>query len=123
MADESRRRTASRGATEPAVDPVGAVDPVDPTGAADATGGATAVEPVRRRRGAAARGASDRPPGMSPPWVPALMVTCFLLGLVWLVVYYLAGQRVPGMSAIGNWNLLVGIGMIALGFVVSTQWR
>lgn len=64
-----------------------------------------------------------RPPGQSPPWVPALMVTLFVLGLVWLVVYYLAGTQVPGMSALGNWNLLVGIGVIAVGFVVSTQWR
>lgn len=52
-----------------------------------------------------------------------MMVTCFLLGLIWLVVYYLAGQQVPGMSALGSWNLLIGIGLISLGFIVSTQWR
>lgn len=73
------------------------------------------------RRERAAR--TERPLGQSSPWVPALMVTFFLLGLLWLVVYYLAGNQVPGMSALGNWNLLVGIGAIAAGFVVSTQWR
>lgn len=61
--------------------------------------------------------------GQSSPWVPGLMVACFVLGLLWLVVYYLAGTRVPVMSDLGNWNLLVGIGAIAVGFVVSTQWR
>ncbi len=76
-----------------------------------------------QRRGRQRDIAAARPPGQSPPWVPALMVACFVLGLVWLVVYYLAGTQVPGMSALGNWNLLVGIGVIALGFVVSTQWR
>ncbi len=74
-----------------------------------------------RRERSVAR--SDRPMGQSSPWVPALMVTFFVLGLLWLVVYYLAGTQVPGMSALGNWNLLVGIGAIAVGFVVSTQWR
>ncbi|MGL4650545.1 MAG: cell division protein CrgA [Caldilineaceae bacterium] len=27
------------------------------------------------------------------------------------------------MSALGNWNLLVGFAFIAAGFVVSTKWR
>ncbi len=80
------------------------------------------VDPAARRR-RQRDVAAARPPGQSSPWVPALMVTCFVLGLVWLVVYYLAGTQVPGMSTLGTWNLLVGIGVIAIGFVVSTQWR
>jgi uncharacterized membrane protein len=59
----------------------------------------------------------------SPPWVPALMVTMFLLGLAWLVVYYLVGNTAPGMSDLGAWNLVVGIGFIGVGFGVATQWR
>jgi hypothetical protein len=26
------------------------------------------------------------------------------------------------MDDLGNWNLLIGMGLIAVGFVVSTQW-
>jgi len=26
------------------------------------------------------------------------------------------------MDGLGNWNLLIGMGLIAVGFVVSTQW-
>lgn len=59
----------------------------------------------------------------SPPWVPALMVTMFVLGLIWLVVYYLVGTTAPVMSTLGAWNLLVGIGFIGIGFGVATQWR
>jgi hypothetical protein len=29
----------------------------------------------------------------------------------------------PGVSEIGNWNLLVGFGFIIAGFALSTQWR
>jgi len=86
-------------------------------------GDATAGADVDSELSDAAADGPGRPRGQSPSWVPALMVACFLLGLVWLVVYYLAGQQVPGMSGLGNWNLLIGIGLISIGFVVSTQWR
>lgn len=56
-------------------------------------------------------------------WVAPLMVACFVIGLVWIVAFYIAGEQIPGMNSLGNWNILVGMGMIAIGFVVSTQWR
>jgi len=55
-------------------------------------------------------------------WVAPLMLACWLLGLAWLVVFYVAGQDIPVMDGLGNWNLLIGMGLIAVGFVVSTQW-
>jgi hypothetical protein len=33
-----------------------------------------------------------------------------------------AGQDIPVMKDLNNWNLLIGMGLIASGFVVSTQW-
>lgn len=56
-------------------------------------------------------------------WVPPVMVACFVLGLVWIVVFYLAGTSIPGMSGLGNWNIVVGMGLFIVGFVLSTQWR
>jgi hypothetical protein len=55
-------------------------------------------------------------------WVAPLMLGCWLLGLAWLVVFYVAGQDIPVMKDLNNWNLLIGMGLIAGGFVVSTQW-
>jgi len=69
------------------------------------------------------------PPTRSPAklrsraWVAPTMVACFLIGLIWIVLFYLAGSDVPGMSALGNWNLLVGFGFIGAGFIAATQWR
>jgi hypothetical protein len=63
-----------------------------------------------------------RPRTTSRVWVAPLMLACWLLGLAWLVVFYVAGQDIPVMNDLGNWNLLIGMGLIALGFVVSTQW-
>ncbi|WP_405063180.1 cell division protein CrgA [Kribbella sp. NBC_01505] len=62
------------------------------------------------------------PRTQSRVWVAPLMLASWLLGLAWLVVFYVAGQDIPVMKDLGNWNLLVGMGLIALGFVVSTQW-
>ena len=59
---------------------------------------------------------------VSPPWVAPLMVGLFLVGIVWLILFYVSNNSVP-VSALGNWNLLVGFGFIVAGFAVSTQWR
>ena len=63
-----------------------------------------------------------RPRTTSRVWVAPLMLTCWLIGLAWLVVFYIAGDKIPLMNDLGNWNLLIGMGLIAVGFVVSTQW-
>jgi len=63
-----------------------------------------------------------KPRTTSRVWVAPVMLACWLLGLAWLVVFYVAGQDIPVMDDLGNWNLLIGMGLIAVGFVVSTQW-
>ena len=59
---------------------------------------------------------------VSPPWVGGLMVGLFLVGIIWLILFYVSNNAIP-VSALGNWNLLVGFGFIVAGFGVSTQWR
>lgn len=59
---------------------------------------------------------------VSPPWVAPLMLGCFLIGIVWLVLFYVTGGSLP-IKSITNWNLLVGFGFIIAGFITSTQWR
>jgi hypothetical protein len=59
---------------------------------------------------------------VSPPWVAPLMLGLFLVGIIWLIVFYVSGGKVP-IEAIHNWNLIVGFAFIIAGFGVSTQWR
>ena len=49
----------------------------------------------------------------------------FLVGLVWIVVYYMTSQNanIPVIRELGNYNLLVGIGFMAVGFVYATRWE
>ncbi|KAB8163371.1 cell division protein CrgA [Streptomyces sp. 3MP-14] len=55
-------------------------------------------------------------------WVAPLMLALFGIGLAWIVVYYMTKADLP-VGALGDWNIVVGFGFIALGFVVSTQWK
>jgi hypothetical protein len=58
----------------------------------------------------------------SPRWLPPLMVICFVVGLLWVVVFYVTQTDYP-IHSIGNANMLVGFGLIAIGFVLSTRWK
>lgn len=59
----------------------------------------------------------------SPPWLAPAMVVLFVLGLLWIVVSYIAGSSVPLMRDLGAWNVVIGFGLIGGGFVLSTRWR
>jgi hypothetical protein len=52
------------------------------------------------------------------------MVTMFILGLLWIVVFYLIGSQVPLMSDLGNLtNVLIGFALIGVGFALATRWK
>ena len=55
-------------------------------------------------------------------WVAPTMVTLLVVGLVWIVVYYVTEAKWP-IAALGDWNLLVGLALIAGGCVAATKWR
>jgi hypothetical protein len=56
---------------------------------------------------------------VSPKWVPITMFTALGLGMVIIVVNYVG--VLPGGAS--NWYLLVGLGLITLGFVTATQFH
>jgi len=53
------------------------------------------------------------------------MLGCFLLGLLWIVLYYVTGQNLelPLLTDLSQYNLVVGIGFMAVGFVYATHWE
>lgn len=55
-------------------------------------------------------------------WVAPLMLGLFLIGIVWLVLFYVTAGALP-IKAVGNWNLAIGFGFIVSGFIAATQWR
>ncbi len=61
-------------------------------------------------------------PTASPRWLAPVMVAFFLIGLLWIVLYYLA-PGMPVIGSLGSWNMVVGFGFILVGFALSTRWR
>lgn len=60
----------------------------------------------------------------SPAWLVPTMVTMFILGLLWIVVFYLAGSQVPVMQDLSNLvNVLIGFVFIGIGFALATKWQ
>jgi hypothetical protein len=55
------------------------------------------------------------------------MLGSFLIGLIWIVVYYFLAQEtnahLPVMDQLDQSNLLVGVGFMAVGFVFATKWE
>jgi hypothetical protein len=61
---------------------------------------------------------------LSQRWVAPTMITLLLVGLLYIVVFYLAGSSVPIMKDLSSLvNVLIGFGFILAGFVVATRWR
>lgn len=56
-------------------------------------------------------------------WVVPVMLTLLIVGLLWIVVFYLAGTEIPVMSDLGYWNLGIGMGMILLGLITAMKWE
>lgn len=52
------------------------------------------------------------------------MLACFLIGLIWICVYYIAStEPIPVIRNLAQYNLIVGIGFMAVGFVFATRWE
>jgi uncharacterized membrane protein len=67
--------------------------------------------------------AKAQPPGPSHPLYVAVMLGMMLLGLVWLVVNYLAGTEIGFMRDLGAYNFLIGFALMIVGLLMTMKWR
>ncbi|NEG56094.1 cell division protein CrgA [Bifidobacterium platyrrhinorum] len=57
----------------------------------------------------------------NPRWFVPLFCILMVIGLVWVVCYYLTSNYpIPN---IGAWNLLIGFVIIMIGFLMTMWWR
>ncbi|MFI6708398.1 cell division protein CrgA [Nonomuraea sp. NPDC050478] len=61
---------------------------------------------------------SSRYPSRTPLWPALAMVASWILGILWIVVYYV-NPNLPLLSELGNWNLLIGFMLLILGVVFA----
>jgi hypothetical protein len=58
--------------------------------------------------------------------VVAGMLGCFLVGLIWICTFYVFSDdlsSLPIFNDLGQWNLVVGIAFMAVGFSFATKWE
>lgn len=63
----------------------------------------------------------DAGPAPLPRWYKAVMFGLLILGLLWIIVYYLTQGLFP-IVQIGGWNILVGFGLALVGFLMMSRW-
>lgn len=64
-------------------------------------------------------------------WAAPAMVTCAVLGLLWIVIFYTLGSvtltDVPVLTDVitylGNYNIVIGMGFILAAFGFATKWE
>ena len=59
---------------------------------------------------------------VSPRWLVPAMLGCLVIGLAWIALFYVTQGSLP-ISALSDWNLVIGFGFIISGVVLSTKWR
>jgi hypothetical protein len=55
-------------------------------------------------------------------WFKPVMFAFMLIGLIWIIVFYVSGTALP-VPQLGNLNILVGFGIMFIGFLMTTRWR
>jgi hypothetical protein len=52
----------------------------------------------------------------------SVMFGFMLVGLVWIIVFYISQGSLP-IPSLEAWNILVGFGIAFIGFLMTTRWR
>ncbi|GAA4484858.1 cell division protein CrgA [Rhodococcus olei] len=61
--------------------------------------------------------------GPSSTLYVSVMLGLMLVGLAWLIVYYLAADQISFINNLGAYNFLIGFGFMVAGLIMTMRWR
>lgn len=61
-------------------------------------------------------------PAPNPVWFKPVMFGFMIVGLLWVITYYISDQQFP-VASLGSWNILIGLGIAMIGFLMTPRWR
>ena len=61
--------------------------------------------------------------GGTPIWYKTIMFGLMLLGLGWIIFYYIAGDQLTFLAELGPWNYGIGFAGMILGLLMTMGWR
>lgn len=64
---------------------------------------------------------ATRPQSENPKWLVPTFSTLLLLGLTWILVYYISRGQYP--VEIGNANIFIGFAMLLAAMSLLTRWK
>lgn len=77
-----------------------------------------------------ARDTSPKPQRIGNRWAGPAMVTSAVIGLIYIVVYYVTNGQIESYPKwlewyrdLGNWNLVIGMGFIVAAFGFAMKWE
>ncbi|NJC24224.1 hypothetical protein BJ994_003300 [Arthrobacter pigmenti] len=79
-------------------------------------------ESKSRKKPAESRTPARNEPKPNPVWYKPVMFGLMVIGLLWILVYYISEARFP-IPEIDSWNILIGFGIAIAGFLMTTRWR
>jgi hypothetical protein len=66
---------------------------------------------------------TSKPQGPNARWFVPVMLGLMVVGLLWVVTYYISGANQYPVPSLERWNLAVGFGLMLAGFLMTTRWR
>lgn len=70
---------------------------------------------------------ANKDKGANPVWFLPVALTLMIVGLLWIMVYYISQTLFPLGSGtpfdIGASNIIVGFGLMMVGFFMLTRWK
>lgn len=76
---------------------------------------------LERNRAERAAARKDAP---NPVWFKPVMFGFMLLGLIWIVLYYItSGSLQLPVPPLGQANIFVGFGLVLVGFLMTPWWK
>ena len=77
-----------------------------------------------------AKNEGDSGEPLNPVWFKPVMFGFMIVGLIWIITYYVTSAQFPLGGAlneaglnVGNWNILIGFGIAMVGFMMTTRWK
>jgi hypothetical protein len=77
---------------------------------------------ARRNRDVQRTSSDDSAQNPNPVWFKPVMFGFMLVGLAWIIVFYVSQGRYP-IADLESWNILIGFGIAFVGFLMTTRWR
>jgi hypothetical protein len=73
-------------------------------------------------RGASSDSATPRDQAPNPVWFKPIMFGFMLIGLLWIITFYVSAGALP-IPGINAANIVIGFGLMFIGFLMTTRWR